>query len=412
MSQTTNKTTAGETGVMQDRTNIPTPTNSGEQNGGGGKKQHHSRKHQYSKERAHKALSSVDKDFQGKEPTLGVLGVPSEGHLTHGSHLEDFLEALVIYSETKFDDGSDLKPLLEHLESPLLQLEKLKPVAPQACEMKDKDGNVVLDENKVIKMYFDPAEKLLYEIELKDWVARKRKEQSNEKKLYSVVNGQCTPTLLQDIKGKPDYDEKHKQSDVLWLIKTIKGIKAGIVDKGNKMMIYTEQLKKLGHLFQGPTETLDEFMKRVLSESMILKEIGGKAVFLPDLTTYYVDEKAKEEAFLAMIFFMGADRYRFGGKVRKLIEDNEEGDDKFPTTLREAYEMLVKVQTRWMEDMKKGGHGRRNGMNFMLAGPGENDEDNSKLVPGTGGIARRGVQCYKCQGHGHFQRECPKKDKA
>ena len=44
-----------------------------------------------------------------------------------------------------------------------------------------------------------------------------------------------------------------------------------------------------------------------------------------------------------MVFFLGEDKYKFGEKIRKLTEDNEEGTDKFPKTICSAYYLLVKA---------------------------------------------------------------------
>ena len=68
-----------------------------------------------------------------------------------------------------------------------------------------------------------------------------------------------------------------------------------------------------------------------------------KAVSLPDIANFTGTEAAKKEEFMAMLFFLHSDKYRFGAKIRKLQEDMEEGNDNYPRTLRSVYDMLVKV---------------------------------------------------------------------
>ena len=75
--------------------------------------------------------------------------------------------------------------------------------------------------------------------------------------------GQCTPSMLQEIKGKHEYEKKHKNSDALWLMQTIRGICAGIDDKNNKMFTYATKMTDLFTMRQYSTETLDDWLKRV-----------------------------------------------------------------------------------------------------------------------------------------------------
>ena len=70
----------------------------------------------------------------------------------------------------------------------------------------------------------------------------------------------------------------------------------------------------------------------------------------------------------------------------------EEGNDNYPKTVQNAYELLVKVQGRWIEDNKR--HGRRTGLSFLQL---EGDRENNWLIVGTDGMSHHGITCYFCK---------------
>ena len=83
---------------------------------------------------------------------------------------------------------------------------------------------------------------------------------------------------------------------------------------------------------QYSTENLDAWLKRFQGASLAVDDCGGKAVSLPDIAGYSDDDTKKEE-FMAMLFFLHSDRFRFGDKIRKFQEDMEEGNDNYPQTV-------------------------------------------------------------------------------
>ena len=189
-----------ETTPLQDGTNTPATGNGTEKSAKPAGKS--SRKPGYARERAYKALSNVDKDFKGKEESIGVIGVPSEGHLTYGvANPDEFFESLMNHAGSTFEGGADLKPLLEHEECPLATLETKEPEFPKEEEVTEKD-----DSGVDIKVRRVPAgKKYRYELEMKTFLARLNQCERNHAKCYEVIRGPCTPTLLQEVKGRSDY---------------------------------------------------------------------------------------------------------------------------------------------------------------------------------------------------------------
>eukprot|EP00957_Ditylum_brightwellii_P089036 6780401-Ditylum_brightwellii.AAC.1 len=107
--------------------------------------------------------------------------------------------------------------------------------------------------------------------------------EENIEKLYGVIIGQCTDSLLLEIKGDDAYEDAKMDSDALWLLRTLKQISAGINAKKNKVQSYINKLRELMMLIQKPAESLDIFLKRFRSAVQTLELAGGVEVFLPML---------------------------------------------------------------------------------------------------------------------------------
>eukprot|EP00957_Ditylum_brightwellii_P142277 10839262-Ditylum_brightwellii.AAC.1 len=81
----------------------------------------------------------------------------------------------------------------------------------------------------------------------------------NMGKLYGIMMGQCTESLKSDIKGEDDYEDAEIDSNVLWLLQTIKKIFAGIHTKKNEK----------------PVKSLDIFQKWFRLAVQTLELAGG-----------------------------------------------------------------------------------------------------------------------------------------
>ena len=76
------------------------------------------------------SIINTDKDFKGKVKDLGVIGLPSERNLKHGQTLCRFRETLMTNVGANWDKGTDLKPLINHLQKPEKYLEESTDDAP------------------------------------------------------------------------------------------------------------------------------------------------------------------------------------------------------------------------------------------------------------------------------------------
>ena len=81
------------------------------------------------------SVNQADKDFNGKNEKIGVLGLPIERNLKFGLSYEDFQESLMQYAEANLKKGNDLKPLIKFLIDPIKRIG----AAPDLPEGAEKD---------------------------------------------------------------------------------------------------------------------------------------------------------------------------------------------------------------------------------------------------------------------------------
>jgi len=96
--------------------------------------------------------------------------------------------------------------------------------------------------------------------------------------------------------------------------------------------------------------------------------------------------------------------------VIDLENDYLKGNDYFPSTVNEAYQLMANFSK------KKGlganqSHRRNNGVGFLQATSTSflQKTAEQKPVPGVDGILHKDVQCWNCKAFGHYSNQCPKK---
>ena len=214
------------------------------------------------RERRNNNLQTIinnDRDFEGKVQNIGVLGLPSEKNLKYGLHLDNFNESVMTHIGTNWNKAHYVKCILLNLERPEKYLREPPDIAPN----KDTEAG--------------KYEKWRIEVQrygrLQDTVA------DLQVKLYNLVLGQCTPSLDMEIRGDKKFTKKDRNSDVLWLLKTIKKIMSGVTLRKNETLTYCNLVRELLNLTQGSTETLETFVKRLMTKIQTVELAGGLNFF-------------------------------------------------------------------------------------------------------------------------------------
>ena len=149
-------------------------------------------------------------------------------------------------------------------------------------------------------------------------------------------------------KGVPDYDNKSKDCNILWLMEEPKKITAGVDAKSNPWLYIIKQLISFVTMHTGPTETNDEYLYRFNYQQQNLILSGGNHNICCLKTMDKVGETAtteevtkKYQTLDAMLFLLNADESIYG----KLFEDLRKaaivGRYEYTKTINGAYELLV-----------------------------------------------------------------------
>ena len=113
---------------------------------------------------------------------------------------------------------------------------------------------------------------------MKLYVTREAELESNMKKVYGLIKGQCSVSLRAAMKTKNDYESKNSVQDVLWLFKTLQALTSGLDSKGNKRSNLFDALFGLITMKQGETESNSAYMKRFHVNLDTLISSGGKHI--------------------------------------------------------------------------------------------------------------------------------------
>ena len=236
-----------------------------------------------------------------------------------------------------------------------------------------------------------------------------------------MVLGQCTQALRSTLKGESEYEDKSGSLDVLWLLKKLKKITAGVDAKANPVLVLHEQITSFFSLRQGNTEREDDYLVRFNGKLKSLEMMGGEHIFVsPIILGSTIDAATREaiaiqkEEFLAMCFFIRADERRYGDLQEDLKKGVFRGRDEYPKTVSDAYQLLLRTSRQ----LGYQGSGRRNtGNRFRGNGSNTNpvilvqnantSENASEPVPGNDGILHADILCYACRTMGHYAGNCP-----
>jgi len=104
---------------------------------------------------------------------------------------------------------------------------------------------------------------------------------------------------------------------------------------------------------QGENETNDDYLTRFKSVAEMLKLAGGDHIFVSkdmmgvdDLSSATKRKDAKRERFMAECFILRCDGLSEHSRYKKLLKDLKSsanrGRDEYPTTLTDAFDLLVR----------------------------------------------------------------------
>ena len=161
--------------------------------------------------------------FRGANPDLSNKVFVIGG--TQASKYDDAYKAIITYLVTKFDHRVSRAFEMKDANAGLSML--IKPSAP----MKDKviqvategDDSILKGEVKSV-VDKDGEEFIMYQIQLKQYLADASKYNENLERCFGIIMGQCSPSMEQSLMANENFVELKSKSDSIGLIKLIEAI--------------------------------------------------------------------------------------------------------------------------------------------------------------------------------------------
>ena len=164
-------------------------------------------------------IASISSKFKGKIKALAIIGKAHEKTTTYEKIMEEVKEHVSV----ELDQGDDLELLLES---------------------QTDDFDAAAETQLPVLKSRDESDLENYRQDYQEYRQREKQYKVNKRKLFGILHGQCTPTLIASIKSQPGYSEKFKKKDVVWMLEIIKKLSIDIDDNGNDLLVAHESLKQ------------------------------------------------------------------------------------------------------------------------------------------------------------------------
>ena len=259
-------------------------------------------------------ITNIESTFTGKNKQVAIIGKIHE----KGVSFERFMEDMRDFVAIDYEEGDDIELLLES------QLDDF-----------EKTADTKLSELKST----NEEAKVMFEADYAEYRKREKSYKNNKRKLFGLIYGQCTPTLLASIKSQQKFSDRYKEKDIVWLLEVIKRLSVGIDDNANDSLTAHDALKQVYNMVQGRTEPNDKYMDRFKeTRNAAVASSGSVMCLVPEIlkkSEKYKDfsEVEKIEATKALYFFIHADRMRFGSRINQVNAGVVLGTDQYPTNL-------------------------------------------------------------------------------
>ena len=308
-------------------------------------------------------------------------------------------EQLEGYVLRNYKYGTDLQSVARNMEQCVINVPE-DPIAEKDDQGKDKP--------------ISESIKYIWHSELKDHVTRVRMLRENSASLFSVIWSQCSKPMQSKVKTADTFDVIEKNSDFLGLLMEIKCIAYKFETQGYIYSSLHEAKKAFFKVYQFRHETDSEYLTRFKAIVAVIKHYKGNIgddlilvqteIIRSGMTldehkhisgdsTYDMHIKYARARALALAFIEGADRSRFAQLHIDMINNFNRGQDIYPTSLTQAYNMIV----NHVEPIKA---------RSSVKAPPANNRDSESESEDDIAFVQKGaehVTCFDCGKKGHFK---------
>ena len=357
----------------------------------------------------HQVTASNPKDWKGTTEEIGaVLGLRYE-NLQYKKPYKEYMTAVRDYiMKDNAEFGKYLGAPFMFGINPLKYFRsKKEPEEPEA----DEDGN-------------EPSKREIdkYHKRLDRFWAQEDKIESMTVSAFTIVEGNCSDGIKEQLRSKDKYLEKKMDGDILWIMGELKEITSGLELTTNKCVLFHDALYEFMMMHQWESESDEVFKTRFEDSIDTLNAHGGMHVFASPQILGKDDASEKEiadlvEQFKTITYVKKLNRSgkRYGGLLGMFHEQDVLGNDAYPTTMADATTRMVTFRSKKMNSGGGGSNPNPKPKGQQNGGPRNHasfaQQHGPKVVAGTDGNTYPDTLCYNCQNKGHISTYCPEVSK-
>ena len=311
-----------------------------------------------SNRRSTQIYNTRDSKFTGANiniPTLKSKAETSVSGAKQNNYVR-FKEKLLAYVLQNYKNALDIVPCIRDYADAnkmLFQNAPSKQVIRNAMGIvvKRPEAGETEEEEKIriaFNMENDSVIEGIFQAQLKSFVEREHTLRTNKASLWSLIIGQCSPALVEQLKSETGFKNNEMLYEPVWLLNTIKKVLAGATDTTNTYYALYHTLKDFYKIRQQRDESIEDYYLRFDQSVSVINLTAGQLLFTDTLLTQEqrINSSATTETvlqkFLAMAFLECADSNRFHNLWKSLKTDMAMGNDRYPTSLNSATSSLQK----------------------------------------------------------------------
>jgi hypothetical protein len=193
------------------------------------------------------------------------------GHTKYAAKYQQSIEGLALHIQSTYTNGSSIAKSIRELKLVVINVDDY-PVGP---------GGGVPDQRQIH----------LWQQIINVQVKEQRVLAENVKKAYALILGQCSPMLSSKIKGSDKYTDASKDSDVVKLLKIIRGYCCNVTDHQQTTVALKNAKHRVLTFYQHAQMTTTEYVEFYTALVGVVETFGGSYGCEPGLVKDEVQSK-------------------------------------------------------------------------------------------------------------------------
>ena len=185
-----------------------------------------------------------------------------------------------------------------------------------------------------------------YKIEQAQYTREVKQYKKEKERIFAIIFNQCSEEVRARLENHPDFETHEDNDDVTALLKLIEDIAYSSDGGMNEYWALQQAIRRLGSISQFPDkngqrgESLLKYKERFESYVRATEAVLGPIVPSKADLGKSVSDDDKRDKLLAAMFLGGADNTRYSALKNNLHNGFIEKDDRYPTSVSKAAELL------------------------------------------------------------------------